>query len=518
MKLFTWIDNFLNKITMYRLVLYYLTILYIVALLLSTFGLLSFSPLALLYSGALVLVSSWAANGLFARLFKAHANVESIWITAFILVFLITPPRTSELLGWSEYLSVAPVLIWASVLAMGSKFILAINKKHFFNPAAIAVVITAFTIGGNASWWIGTLYMMPFVLIGGLLITRKIRRFDLVGTFTGVAMLFILVLGLSHPGTTVSSILWHALVDSPIIFFALVMLTEPLTTPATRFRRVIYAAIVGAIFSPYVHVGSLYSTPELALCIGNIFSFLASPMRKFMMTLREQRVIGTDTREFVFVPDARVKFIAGQYMEWTLDHAKPDARGNRRYFTLSSSPTESEVRLGVKFFPNSSTFKKSMETMKPGDTILAGQLSGDFSLPEDKTRKLVFIAGGIGITPFRSIVRYMIDSGDKRDATLVYSNNLLSEVSYAELFDEAEKKIGMKTVVTLTKLDALPKQWTGYTGFINADLITREVPDWKDRLFYISGPHSLVVACTAMLHKLGVPRLNIHTDYFPGFV
>ena len=218
-----------------------------------------------------------------------------------------------------------------------------------------------------------------------------------------------------------------------------------------------------------------------------------------------------DIYNFAFRSDKPFPFRPGQYMEWTLGHANADSRGNRRYFTLASAPTERAIQLGVKFHNPSSTFKKALAAMQPGDTILAGQLAGDFTLPKnsarDSARKLAFIAGGIGITPFRSMVKDLVDRGEQRDIVLFYSNRTESEVAYRDVFDEATQKIGLKTVYVMTD---------GGTR-LNAAVIMREMPDWRLRTFYLSGPHAMTDAFTATLRGMGVPRTHIKTDFFPGF-
>ncbi len=495
---------------MYRLVLYCLMGWILVAEVLSFFGILPFRPEALLYSTTVILVVSWITNELFARVFKAQANVESVYITAFILALLISPP------GANEYLSILPFVIWAGILAMASKYILAINKKHIFNPAAIAIVITALAINESATWWIGTTSMLPFVIVGGLFITRKIKRFDLVISFLLFALTSTIIGAYGHSDPL--TVLRQIFLNSPIIFFALVMLTEPLTTPPDRSRRIVYGAITGLVFGPTIHLGWLYSTPELALCFGNIFSWLMSPKAKYMLTLKSKVKIARDTAEFAFVPDRRVSFKPGQYLEWTLAHSPSDSRGNRRYFTIASSPTEKNLLLGIKFdAKKSSSFKKALAELDEGKTIMAGSLSGNFTLPRNRKKKLCFIAGGIGVTPFRSMIQYMIDSKDYRDAILVYSCKTFDEIAYTDVVHKAKELAGLKTVCTLTDLDHLPTDWSGYKGYVNIEIIIKEVPDYNERVFFISGPHSLIQAVEEVLAGLQVPKSHIKTDYFPGF-
>jgi len=175
------------------------------------------------------------------------------------------------------------------------------------------------------------------------------------------------------------------------------------------------------------------------------------------------------------------------------------------------------VRLGVKFYESPSTFKKYLAGCKEGNSILAGSIAGDFTLPRDTKKKLVFIAGGIGVTPFRSMVKYLLDKKEERDAVLFYSNKTEPEIAYKDIFDEAAaSRTGFRVVYTLTD-KTTPSSWTGERGYVDAAMIEREVPDYKERAFYISGPHSMVAAFHDTLRGMGIPRRNIRTDYFPGY-
>src|SRR3989344_1380649 len=252
------VDGFLNRITMYRLLLYYL--------------------IALLTAAV-----AWLFNTVVARVWKLPMNSESSLLTALILSLIITPGRTYE-----SFL----LLLSAALLAMASKYILAISGKHLFNPAALGAVVGALFFEQGATWWAGgNLPMLPLVLVGGMLVVRKLRRADLVLAFLGVAMI---------------STLWPIVVSG--------------------------GALLGLFFSPSIRVFSIYFTPELALIVGNVFSCLISPKFKAVLKLKEKREIAADTYEFVFSGQSP-EFLPGQYAEWTLASEKSDSRGNRRYFT-----------------------------------------------------------------------------------------------------------------------------------------------------------------------------------------
>jgi ferredoxin-NADP reductase len=402
------------------------------------------------------------------------------------------------------------------VLAMASKYIIAIRGKHLFNPVAFGAVIVALTVNQTASWWIGNLPMLPFVLVGGVLLARKLRHTGMVISFLAVALLTTFVLSIID-GTNVLTSFGQILFASPLLFFGFVILTEPLTMPPTNILQVIYGAVVGFLFSPQVHFGSFYITPELAILMGNVFSYLVSPKRKLVLQLKAKVHLGADLWDFIFVPNHKLSYAPGQYMEWTLDLRDPDSRGNRRFFTLASSPTENNLRLGVRFPQNPSTFKEAMLGMNGGTVIAAAQLAGDFTLPRNKKRKIALIAGGIGITPYRSMIKYLLDKNEQRPITLLYATRTAADLAYLDVLEQARQTLGIRTMYTLTDTGSLPPHWRGKAGRITADTIRSEVPDYEHTLFYLSGPNAMVEDFERILLDMGVSPRHIKKDYFPGF-
>lgn len=503
------VDDFLNKTTMYRLLIYYLGGLLGVAFVVSLFGNLGFSPLALLVSTVILVVVCWSINRTFAFVFKAPVNHESSIITALILALLITPK-----FGQYDLL----FLLAASGLAMASKYILTIRDVHIFNPAALAVVITAIGPQQNASWWIGTAIMLPFVLAGGLLVVRKIRREQMVIGFLLSTFIATALFTMLDHGNALTA-LKQAALTSPVFFLAFVMLTEPLTSPGTKGKQTWFGILVGLLVPPQVHLFSFYTSPEIALVIGNVFAYIVNPRVRVFPVLSQKLNIAANSIDFVFTTDKKVSYRPGQYMEWTLPHTDIDDRGNRRYFTLASSPTEPTLRLGIKFYEPSSSYKKAMLAMNKQTPIVAAQVAGDFVLPRNKKQKLVFIAGGIGVTPFRSMVKYLIDRNEQRDIKILYAANSAEDVAYGDIFEQARRQLGIATTYVLAKSqqdkNPLLNTWLGY---IDAAAIQATVPDYHSRVFYISGSHQMVVTIRNTLISLGVPRHHIKTDYFPGYV
>ncbi len=500
------IDDFLNNITMYRLVLYYLIVLIFSAVILSFFNLLPFSPISLILTTSFILVIGWLTNKVFAYIFRVPTNVESIYISALILALIVTPLKNIHDLS---------LFFWCAVWIAASKFIFCIRKKHIFNPAAFSVLVVSLAAIGSASWWVGTMFMMPQVLIGGLLIVKKIRRFSLVLSYLMVAISTILVFSLMR-GNDLLTLLRQIFLDSPILFFAFVMLTEPQTTPPSKKMQIFYGGLVGFLFAPQLRIGSLTTTPESALILGNIFSYLVSPRQKLILKLKQIIQLAPNIYDFIFSLSEKFNFIPGQYMEWTLAQKNPDSRGSRRYLTIAASPSEGDLRIGVRLNDPSSSYKKELLNLPLGGEIIAGSLSGEFTLPKNQTGKFVFIAGGIGITPFRSIIKNMLDNNQQMDIFLFYCVKNISDAVYMDVFNKAQV-LGLKIIITLSDIQNIPLGWQGEVGVLTKEIIESTVSDYKDRTFYISGSHEMVTSFQKTLSDAGLKNSQIRTDYFPGY-
>ena len=503
------IDILLNKFTMYKLTLYYLILLVVVAIFFSFFGFLSYKPLDITINTLIVLGVSISANYLFAKIFRAVTNVESVFITALILV-LIVP------IGFPQNTF---FLIFASLIAMAAKYLLTVEKRHLFNPAAVSVVAISLISNNSATWWVGTPVMLPFILLGGLLLIRKIRREIMIVNFLGAYLLLITLGAIFHTGSFVSVFsTWKlSLFHSALFFFAFVMLTEPLTSPATKKLQIFYSYVVAFFYATVqLRLFGIGFTPEMALCFGNVFSYFSSPNYRLDLALKWKKQLSPDTFAFAFNKSSSFKFIAGQYMEWTLPHKNTDSRGNRRYFSLASSPTEEEIFLTVKFYNPSSSYKKALLNLEEGQKIIASQVAGDFTLPKNINKPLVFIAGGVGIAPFRSIIKDIIDNKLQSDITLFYSNRTADEILFSDTFQKGEE-YGVKTIYTLTDTKNISADWQGEKGYITEDLIIQKMPDYMLKTYYISGPQLMVQSFEKLLLGMGVKKRKIITDFFPGY-
>ncbi len=501
------LDRFIDKFTMYRLLIYYLLGLIAAAFFLGIFRDITYNPISILVTAGILVTANYFINLIFASIFDAPTANESAIITGLILSLIISPT-----LGLYNIL----FFIAASGLAQASKYLLTYKHKHIFNPAAIAVVLTAFGPKQSASWWIGTSVLLPFVIIGGLLIIRKIQRvrmfiYYFIATLTST--IFYAIISKSSVSTSIHDMIF----SSAVFFLGFVMLTEPLSSPPTRKKQNIYGILVGFLLPPQVHFGSFYTSPEIALIIGNIYSFLVSPKVTLLPRLKQKLRISKDSVDFVFEPDKKFKYQPGQYMEWTLPHENTDSRGNRRVFTMASSPTERDLRIGIKFYNNGSSFKEAIMQIDRNSLISAHMVAGDFTMPQAKNKKLVFIAGGIGITPYRSMIKYLIDKKQRRDIVLLYSARNESDLIYKDIFDQAKRDLGIRVVYVLTGRNSISNNQNEVNARISPHLIQKYVPDFMDRTFYVSGTNSMVTSMKEYLKEMGVAGSSIKSDQFSGY-
>lgn len=496
--MFKILDKFLNSITMYRLMLYGLLLEAGYAIILALFGRIPSSPVHMVTALAILLVCSYGTNWVFGKLTRAAVNAESVYITALLLFFVLDPNTSS--------LNNIVMLAFGAILAQASKYFFAIGRRHVFNPVAMSAVILDLLGISIVSWWVATPWLLPVVLVFGLMVVRKVRRFEEVGAFTVAAIVVALI---QHVPFTMLFLSW------PLVFFGTMMLTEPRTAPSMKRDQILYGAGIGVLFMSMLSIGSIFMTPEFALLIGNIFAFLVSSRQVLRLTYKSMTCETEQVCDFAFVPDHPLRFRAGQYLEWTLPLQKTDSRGNRRYFTIASAPSDPEIHLGVRVDrAHASQFKQQLLEMKPGDQLVASHLAGEFVLPKDSKKKLVFVAGGIGITPFRSMIRELASQHEKRDIKLFYCANTEKDFAYKAEFDQVCNEIGMCSICMVAKPGP---GFMGKSGFITKEIIESEVPDYKERIFYFSGPPMMVQNYVKMVRSMGVPKKQIKTDYFPGF-
>lgn len=486
------IDAILNRYTMYRVILYGLGAFLVIAGVLAQLGTISISAVGLVSSTVVLIVSCYLANKVFATIRRVPYNNESWLISALILACILPPTTDSTKLG---------LIALAGAIAMASKYLLVYRGSHVFNPVALGAFVVSATGLLAVTWWVATAYLTPFLVILGIIVLRKQREFTLALVFGLIALMLLLYTGIFLNGLDATEVAKSIFTAWPLIFFGSIMLNEPTTLPPTRYYKILFAILVGAIFASGLRLGPISTTPQFALLIGNLFTLMLIPIFGAMLQLKRIDKLAPDIFNLTFEsPKRALRFEPGQYLEWTLPHKHTDSRGNRRMFSIASAPTEDVVMIGIRQYARSSSFKKALLAMQPGQKIRVARVSGGFTLPKKHDEPLLFMAGGIGITPIRSMLKYLVDTGQKRNIVLIYVATKQEDLVYREVFDQA-KAIGLKTLYA--------------TGILNAESIKKAVPDLNKRTAYISGPDAMVTNYKGILRKLGAH--GIRTDHFTGY-
>ncbi|WP_308196830.1 FAD-dependent oxidoreductase [Sinomonas terrae] len=492
----------LGRLPMYRLVVLVLAVIAAYSVILGALGWLPFSGPAMLASLVVCLAASYGVNRVAAAAAHVAPQADSALITGLLLYFLFWP-------------SLAPLDLAVTALACTaatlSKYLLALRGRHAFNPAALGAFVVGLTGWGAATWWVGTPAMLWLVLPGALLVLYRVQRLAMAGLFAVVA-LAVATAVVAQVGVSPLSSLWQALAQGPLVFFAGFMLSEPLTMPGRRPYQFGYSAIIGLAYALPFALGPVSASPELALLIGNLLAFALGLTRGASLRFVERRTLTPSSYEFVFLPSRRVRFVPGQYAELSLHGGGVTGAGSRRTFSFTSAPSSDVVAFGVSTAPPVSHSKRSLMDLVPGQRVYLAAVGGDFVLPRDVDEKLLLIAGGIGITPFASMLRAARNSGEARDVALLASVPNPTELAFADVL----RASGARVVVRMSDGGA-PADFAEDAGSapFTAARLRELVPDIDSRTAYVSGPPSFVGAVAREVREAGAR--HVRRDAFSGY-
>ncbi len=212
-----------------------------------------------------------------------------------------------------------------------------------------------------------------------------------------------------------------------------------------------------------------------------------------------------DIYSFSFKPDEKIVWEAGKFIFLKIPHPHPDSRGDTRHFTISSAPYEKNILITSKFdFKNGSSFKKALLNLEEGSTIEAFNLRGKL-IVKDPRKKYVFIAGGIGITPYRSILLDLVHKHESSDIILLYCCKE-EEIIFKDVFEGIEDNYEWLKIHYIIE-----------PQLISEKIIRDEVTDSQERIFYVSGPIIMVKIVEGFLSKLNIRQDRIEKDYFHGY-
>ena len=513
-RLFSRVDTALGRLPIYRVVSAVLVVLAAVSLVMAAAERLDpvVFPVDRMVLSLVVLVGvAEVANIVLGKVLRVRPQWESALITGLLLWFLYFPATDTTGLAW---------LGLAALLATASKYLIVWRGRHVFNPAAAGVVLLAllvWALGQPASapyttWWIGSEVLFWWVVAGCLVVLWRLRRFAHSLLFIVVAAALLVWAG-TDQGQTTTAALESTFYSTAIVFFACVMLTEPLTLGPRRRHQLIAAVAAAFVFTLpvtayaagyVVHVDPIGNTWEAALLVANLIGF-AFGQRGTRLEYVGQRPIGDETVELTFRPQRPLKFVPGQYVELDLgpSGAPSDQRGLRRMLSISCAPG-GDVTVAVRVPEKPSHFKQALLGLAPGQVVRASSVGGDFVWGSAK-RPLLLVAGGIGVTPYLSQLR--AERADGADVVLVYGTTAHELPYAAELAGTGARVV----VVSEEPPTNLPEHWKHVASpFITADIIREAVPDQAGRRAFISGPPAMVDAL-----RLALPRAR--TDHFAGY-
>jgi ferredoxin-NADP reductase len=231
-------------------------------------------------------------------------------------------------------------------------------------------------------------------------------------------------------------------------------------------------------------------------------------------TIAEKREVAKGTLMVLFAVDDYPDYRPGSYFWVELpDRGHSDEKGLRRHISLVTSPTDRGM-VGLATRLRDSAFKQTLQDLEVGDEVEVEEPKGSFLLPEDTSAEYVFVAGGIGITVFRSMLRYIADERLPYRVTLVYSNRDRESAAFLDELEELEARIdGLRLVLTMTDDDG----WEGETRHLDADVLGELVDGLEGKTFLVAGPPEMAQSVADSLTAAGLPEDRVLADKFSGY-
>jgi ferredoxin-NADP reductase len=240
-------------------------------------------------------------------------------------------------------------------------------------------------------------------------------------------------------------------------------------------------------------------------------------MPEYMLEFRNKNEVAEGTLSFTLEKPADFSFKPGQSADLTLVNApETDSEGNTRTFSMASAPSENEIMFATRL--RDTAFKRSLRNMKPGTRIKVDGPMGSFNLHKNASKPAVFLAGGIGITPFLSMIREAARQKDSHQIYLFYSNRRPEDAAFlTELAAMPQQNPNFHFIGTMVELEKSKQSWSGERGFIDPAMLRRHLPDLAGPIYYAAGPPAMVAAMKEMLVKAGVDEDDVRSEDFPGY-
>jgi ferredoxin-NADP reductase len=233
--------------------------------------------------------------------------------------------------------------------------------------------------------------------------------------------------------------------------------------------------------------------------------------------LKERKTLCADTMAFYLKKPDDFEFEAGQFFNFTLlESAHTDLKGSTRALSIASAPHEKNLMIAMRM--RATAFKQGLSSLPIGTEVLLQGPYGWMTLPKKGDRPVVLLAGGIGITPFRSLVWHAAESLSPRNILLFYSVRIPEEAAFlGELQEMEHYNQRYKLICTVTQPERARTPWNGETGRISLEILSKWIPDLNVPIYYIAGPPGMVTGVRQMLVGAGISEQDIRAEEFAGY-
>lgn len=240
-------------------------------------------------------------------------------------------------------------------------------------------------------------------------------------------------------------------------------------------------------------------------------------MAIYQVKLTKKKEVASGTMAFHFEKPKDFTFKAGQFADFTLSNpSQTDAEGNTRGFSLASAPYEEDLMVATRM--RDTAFKRELKVMKPGTEVAMDAPYGSLTLHNNAQIPAVFLTGGIGITPVRSIVLQAAHDKLPHKIFVFDSNRTPEATAFLDGLREVPKNNpNFIFVGTMTEMQNSKSEWQGETGYVTQAMLMKHIDDLTLPIYYVSGPASMVAAMRKLLNESGANDDNIRTEEFTGY-
>lgn len=240
-------------------------------------------------------------------------------------------------------------------------------------------------------------------------------------------------------------------------------------------------------------------------------------MPDWQVKLLRREEIADRTMAFHFEKPEDLQFTAGQFVDLSLiNPPEIDSLGSSRTLTIASAPFENELMFAMRM--RDTAFKRALRNLPLGSEAIIDDPAGAFTLHRDSSRPAVFIAGGIGITPFLSILRQAAFDRLPHRLYLFFSNRRPEDAAFfSELQAMPKSNLHFLFIATMTQMWRSKRNWKGETDYISAAMLSRYICSDREPIYYVAGPSPMIESMRQKLLELGVNRNDINADSFDGY-